>query len=187
MYITADCTENDLLATARMIMTRNGRAVFLRPARPDDAADLVWIQLQVAEEGIAAVDDRSDTLAERREMITGLREGDLYLVAECHRRVVGALVLRRMPAAFLQHHALLGIEMHRDFRGTGLGTALIQHAVEWARENDLEMLRLGVLDSNPRARALYERLGFCETGYIPDFVKRPDGTYVGETQMLLRL
>ena len=116
-----------------------------------------------------------------------LRDGDLYLVAEHHRRVVGAVLLRRSPAAFLQHHALLGIELHRDFRGTGLGTALIQHALTWGRDHGIEMVRLGVLDSNPRARALYERLGFRSTGYIPGFVKRPDGTYDGETQMSLRL
>ncbi len=187
MYITTDHEEDVHSVPAPMILTRNGRGIFLRPARISDAADLVMIQLQVLEDDIAVVGDQVDTVEERVELITSLTPGDLYLVAEHRRRVVGSVLLRRQPYAYLQHHALLGIELHRDFRGYGLGRALIQQAIQWGQQHGLEMIRLGVLDSNHRAKALYERLGFQCSGYIPNFVKHPDGRYSGETQMFLCL
>jgi ribosomal protein S18 acetylase RimI-like enzyme len=187
MYITTDHEEDVHSASAQMVLTRNGRGVFLRPARPADAADLVMIQLQVLEDDISVVGDEIDTVEERVELINSLRPGDLYLVAEHRKRVVGALLLRRQPRSYLQHHAILGVELHRDFRGYGVGTVLIQQALAWGRKHGLEMIRLGVLDSNVRAKALYERLGFQATGYIPNFVKHPDGRYIGETQMVLSL
>lgn len=187
MYITTDHEEDVHNASAQMILTRNGRGVFLRPARLSDAADLVMIQLQVLEDDVSVVGNQIDTVEQRVAFIGGLRPTDLYLVAEHRKRVVGALLLRRQPAAYLQHHALLGVELHRDFRGVGVGSAMIQWATAWGRNNGLEMIRLGVLDSNVRAKALYERLGFQPTGYIQNFVKHPNGSYIGETQMSLSL
>jgi hypothetical protein len=49
------------------------------------------------------------------------------------------------------------------------------------------MLALSVLDSNPRARQLYERLMFVTTGHTPSLVKRRDGSYENDTQMILSL
>lgn len=187
MYITTEHEEDVHNAASQMILTRNGRGVFLRPARPLDAADLVMIQLQVLEDDISVVGDEIDTVEERADLICSLRPGDLYLVAEHRKRVVGGVLLRRQPRSYLQHHAILGIELHRDFRGYGVGSALIQQAVAWGRQHGLEMIRLGVLDTNHRAKALYERLGFRTSGYIPNFVKHPNGDYIGETQMYLSL
>jgi RimJ/RimL family protein N-acetyltransferase len=165
----------------------DGRDIVFRAAHPEDAADLITIQQHAIDEGISNVDDVTPPTEERADMIRMLKPHDLYLVAECEGNVVGSVLLRRMPPSFLHHHALLGIELHRDFRGKRLGTALMFQAMEWGRANGIEMLRLGVLDSNPRAKALYERLGFQQTGYIPKFAKRRDGSYSGETQMVLRL
>lgn len=186
MYITTDHAD-DVHESECMVLTRNGRGVYLRRAHPSDAADLVMIQLQVQEDDIAGVDNDPDTVEERASLIRTMPDEDFYLVADYRKRVVGSVMLRRPTPAYLQHQAWLGIELHRDFRGYGVGSALIQHAVTWGRENGIELVRLGVLDTNPRARALYQRLGFQETGYVPDFVKHPDGYYIGETQMALRL
>ncbi len=179
--------EDVTFAVDQTVVLRDGRKVFLRLTRPTDAADLIVIQQQVVEEAISLVDDELDTAESRSEELTKMREGSLYLVAEHEGHVIGSLELHRPPPSFLQHHASFGIEIHRAFRGSGLGSALIRRAVEWGQHNGLEMIRLGVLDTNPRAKALYERLGFQQSGHIPNFVKRRDGTYVGDTQMYLML
>jgi ribosomal protein S18 acetylase RimI-like enzyme len=46
--------------------------------------------------------------------------------------------------------------------GRGVGSALIAHAEEWARQRGFAMLTLNVFIANRRARALYRRLGFQE-------------------------
>lgn len=45
-------------------------------------------------------------------------------------------------------------------RGRGAGTALLEAAVELARSEGLRAVRLSVVDTNPRAEALYRRRGF---------------------------
>ena len=47
-----------------------------------------------------------------------------------------------------------------DRRGRGIGTRLLNEAAARARLEGRQRLLLTVVDSNPRARALYERLGF---------------------------
>lgn len=46
------------------------------------------------------------------------------------------------------------------FRGKGVGTVLIQYLIERCRERRLRKCALDVAITNPRAQALYERLGF---------------------------
>jgi ribosomal protein S18 acetylase RimI-like enzyme len=49
-----------------------------------------------------------------------------------------------------------------DAGGRGVGTALIAHAEDWARQRGSAMLTLNVFAANRRARDLYARLGFQE-------------------------
>ena len=53
-----------------------------------------------------------------------------------------------------------GIAVSPDARGLGVGTALLSALKEKTEALGLSSLRLDVIDSNPRARALYEREGF---------------------------
>lgn len=51
-----------------------------------------------------------------------------------------------------------------ELRGLGIGTRLIEEAERRIRERGLAGAMLGVEDNNPRARALYERLGYRPVG-----------------------
>jgi len=53
-----------------------------------------------------------------------------------------------------------GICVARNQRGKGVGTALLQALYAEALVRGYGMIRLDVIDTNWRARALYERLGF---------------------------
>ena len=53
-----------------------------------------------------------------------------------------------------------GICVAAGARGQGVGTALIEALVQDVRTRDYAEMRLDVIDTNIRARALYERLGF---------------------------
>jgi ribosomal protein S18 acetylase RimI-like enzyme len=44
--------------------------------------------------------------------------------------------------------------------GQGVARALLDHAQAWAREHRCQLITLGVLPGNERARALYEAAGF---------------------------
>lgn len=61
-------------------------------------------------------------------------------------------------------HTLLmdGIFVEPAARGQGVGSALLRAIEDHSSEAGFRQVRLDVIDTNPRARALYERLGFEE-------------------------
>jgi len=46
--------------------------------------------------------------------------------------------------------------------GQGVGTALVERAEEWAKQEGFALLTLNVFGANEQARRLYRRLGFAE-------------------------
>jgi GNAT superfamily N-acetyltransferase len=49
-------------------------------------------------------------------------------------------------------------------RGRGVGDALVETVIAWARDKSAADVHLWVTETNARARALYERCGFTLTG-----------------------
>ena len=100
------------------------------------------------------------------------------LVAELDGRVVGMLTLYRQQADRRHHAGSLGMAVHDDYQGRGIGTALMAAAIELAdRWLGLHRLELQVYTDNQRAIRLYERFGFVIEGTLRDFALR-DGRYV---------
>lgn len=56
-----------------------------------------------------------------------------------------------------------GIFVAPEARGLGVGTALLNAVTDEAAKRGFDKIRLDVIDTNPRARALYEREGFVAT------------------------
>ncbi len=55
---------------------------------------------------------------------------------------------------------LYAFRVHRDLRGRGLGTRLLDGVLSRLAEAGYTEFTVGVEDDNPRARALYRRFGF---------------------------
>lgn len=73
----------------------------------------------------------------------------------------------RLAKLALLHHKAKGDELYIDgivvadeMRGRGVGSKLFEQVVEHAKKENLEYITLEVIDTNPKAKALYERLGF---------------------------
>ncbi len=58
------------------------------------------------------------------------------------------------------HVGTLGLGVHKDFRGQGLGRLLMERALKHARRVWLERVELDVYSSNTRALALYKSFEF---------------------------
>jgi RimJ/RimL family protein N-acetyltransferase len=63
-----------------------------------------------------------------------------------------------------------------------VGRALLSTLEEWAREQGVERIVLRVFDSNARARALYEKMGYSSEGVDRHAVKFPD-EYIDAVRM----
>ena len=70
------------------------------------------------------------------------------------------------------------LAVHGALPSCGIGTILIQAAEQRIHARGLHRAELGVEEHNPRARALYERLGYTAYGREPESWDKeaPDGT-----------
>lgn len=55
---------------------------------------------------------------------------------------------------------------HQAYRGQGIGKELLEAAFVKAKESGMSVIGLNVDLGNPRAKALYERMGFKKTGEV---------------------
>jgi putative acetyltransferase len=110
----------------------------------------------------------------------------LMTVAEVDSHAVGNCIVRReRPGSPLDHRGSLGISIRKQYRGKGIGTALLRETIERCR-GKFEILELTAFATNPGARALYKRFGFMDYGYMPRAIKRA-GIYIDEWFMYLKL
>lgn len=59
---------------------------------------------------------------------------------------------------------IVGVYLDPAFRGTGVIKNLLDAAIDWIRERDLDYARLYVHSENTRAQKAYEKAGFHPTG-----------------------
>jgi ribosomal protein S18 acetylase RimI-like enzyme len=109
-------------------------------------------------------------------VLRNIRKGFPQCVALLDGRVVGWCDILPLERPTLAHGGTLGIGVARDFRGRGIGTALLQETLERAKAAGLTRIELTVREDNLRAIALYEKLGFVREGLKRNAV-RLDGEY----------
>ena len=57
----------------------------------------------------------------------------------------------------------------KEFKGKGVAQLLMDHVLQYATENNYEVVWLGVWEHNRRATRFYEKCGFVKSGYMHDF------------------
>ena len=142
----------------------------VRPADPADAQGLKDLGDEVAAEpqGWLATNDGWRSASDERRYLRAIRRYPhaAVLVAEWDDgTLVGRLSVGRDPHPASAHVADVGLMVAFDARRQGVGTALLQAAVDWARETGIRKLELHVFPWNEAAIALYEAFGFEREGY----------------------
>jgi putative acetyltransferase len=109
------------------------------------------------------------------------------LVACVDDEVVGQLHVQTFPSRPRRRHAgQIGMAVRDDWQGQGVGTALMQAAVDLADKwLNLTRLELEVYIDNGPAIRLYEKFGFTIEGTLVQYAFR-EGQYV-DTYMMARL
>jgi RimJ/RimL family protein N-acetyltransferase len=144
----------------------------IRPAHPRDAGALVELAQDVAAEpeGWLISDGGWRTAADERRYLKAIRryrDAAVFVaeLTEDRDAIVGRMSLGRDPHPASRHVADLGLMVAADARRQGIGRALLEQAVAWAREVGVRKLELHVFPHNDAAIALYEGFGFEREGY----------------------
>jgi RimJ/RimL family protein N-acetyltransferase len=109
------------------------------------------------------------TDAAQSEWFAGLAGRSDYLIwgVRLAGRPVGAFGLKHVDSERAEYWGYLG---EKDLWGKGLGANLVIGGLAAAAERGLREVYLNVGEDNPRARRLYERLGFVEESRGGDLI-----------------
>jgi ribosomal protein S18 acetylase RimI-like enzyme len=128
----------------------------------------------VATESASPVDAFANTL--RSGYVAGAFAGE---------RLVAIAGFRALEREKTRHRGdIWGVYVAPDARGTGIGRRLMEHVLDYARTQVLQV-HLAVTASNAAAVALYEHLGFIRYGTEPRALK-VNGRYLDEHLMVLQ-
>jgi len=130
----------------------------VRPARAGDAPAMAELMAAVAAERDGIATEPPVDIGERTALFA--RSAGESVVAVGGGRIVGMLHVEVSRHGFGD----LGMLVDRGWRGRGVGSALVQAAIDWARGQGLHKLCLEVFAHNTAAIALYRKSGFAEEG-----------------------
>ncbi|MEV7914900.1 GNAT family N-acetyltransferase [Streptomyces griseus] len=134
----------------------------IRPVAPDDLAAVVAM---LADDPLGAQRESPDDLTPYREALQQLADdpNQHVVVAVREDRVVGTLQLTIVPGLSRRgatRSIIEGVRIHGDERRSGLGTQLIQWAVDESRRQNCQLVQLTSDVTREDAHRFYERLGF---------------------------
>lgn len=146
--------------------------LYMRPATPADLPEIVAMfaddELGSSRETPATwrrTSRRSSASPRTRASMSSSRSGTAYFVGVLQLSVIPGLSRQGATRSIIE-----AVRVHRSARGGGLGTALIEWAVEESRRLDCALVQLTSDVSRTDAHRFYERLGF--TGSHVGFKKQ---------------
>lgn len=115
-------------------------------------------------------------------------DNSILLLAEHDGQIVGNISINGSTRKIMSHTACIGIGLLKDWRSMGIGTALFDEAINWAKMNPIiEILWLETYSTNKNGLSLYQKFGFKETGRQARFIKQSRYEYTDNVTMTLNI
>ena len=150
------------------------------PAELDEAAFIELLRDAVdagASVGYLAPLANSDARAFWHAVRSELADGRVLLGAYVDGRLVGSVQLAPVPKPNGLHRAeVQKLLVLREFRGRGIGKALMAAVERKAKELGRWLLVLDTVPAQP-AEKLYERIGYRRAGVVPDYAEKSGGGF----------
>lgn len=159
------------------VRLQSATTVTLRPMVKEDADNLYAFFARVPREDRLSL---RDDVSKREVIDAWARELDydkvLPLVAEVGGNIVGDATLHRRKAGWTSHVGKVRVVIDRDHREKGLGTALLEELIAFAKTAGLELLVAEVMANQTGALAALKKLGFEKEVVLYNHVKDQQGT-----------
>jgi putative acetyltransferase len=143
--------------------------MIIRRAEPSDAEGLTRLGEAVGSEpeGWLVTSNGWRQVSDERRYLRAIRRypNAAVFVAEDEKQIVGRLSIARDQHPASRHVADLGLMVAMSHRRRGIGTGLLEAALDWARHSEVRKLELHVFPHNEAAIRLYEKFGFVQEGY----------------------
>ncbi|MDX2081645.1 MAG: GNAT family N-acetyltransferase [Terrimicrobiaceae bacterium] len=139
----------------------------VEPATLDDLAELADLLHDLFSQEEDFTPDRQKQLHGLRLILEQPSRGRIFVLRNSH-KIVGMINLLITLSTAEGGFVLLleDLIIHRDHRGQGYGSRLLQHAVEFARSKKFRRITL-LTDRPSESRRFYLKHGFVESGMVP--------------------
>jgi RimJ/RimL family protein N-acetyltransferase len=141
----------------------------VRAAAAGDARAMAELFAAVAEERTGIATEPPVDVEERTAQFTASIASSIVALADG--QIVGMIHTDVSRYGFGE----FGMLVDRAWRGRGVGSALVQATIDWARGQRLHKLCLEVFAHNAAAIALYRKCGFVEEGHRVRHYRRSSG------------
>lgn len=137
--------------------------MIIRPAQSSDLPQLISIK------GFNDKYRRWLDETHKHRFIEAAAEKAIYLVAEADEELVGHVFIKLYGSeAEPDYSNIEDLYVRDDMRNLGIGSLLLAETERLLKEKDYRAVGLSVNpELNPRAKALYERLGYKDVGRPP--------------------
>ena len=182
-----------MVYSAETLALRDGREITIRSVEPEDAARMLqYMKTMLGETPfLLRTPEEFDYTPEEEARILAGRKNDpcsLMLVAETEGEIIASAdVCPHGSKSRVQHRAELGISVRKDYWHQGIGSALMERLIPFAKQSGFEQIELTVESKNQRALRLYHKNGFVIYGTRPHGLKYPDGSYDNDYLMVRML
>lgn len=176
----------------KYIELKNQQSVLIRQAEIEDAENLlhcVKTYVPQSEYIPKLKQEMTLTIEQEEEWIRSFltSNNSLLLVAEYENLIIGNIDLTGNRRKIMEHTAVIGMGMLKEWRNSGLGTALLRETIHWAKHNPvLELIWLQVYTANTPGMSLYQKMGFQENGVIEGFFKQ-NNNYFDNLTMTMKV
>jgi RimJ/RimL family protein N-acetyltransferase len=152
---------------------KDGRNVILRTPRWRDLDDLLeLINSLVDEKAEIYITEKFTREAEAEwllRVLSRLEKDELFfLVAEVDKKVVASSDFRVQGGDEEHRVGAIGIVVRNGCRNLGIGTEIMKTLLEQAAFFGLRTVTVNVFATNKRAIHVYKKVGFVESGIIPE-------------------
>ncbi len=168
---------------------KDGRVCQIREIQVDDAADMVSYLKTVMEESDfmnSYPEEITMTTEEEEKMIKGFNKSDttLMLVVEMDGRIIASGTIIRLGKIKMHHRGNVALAVLKEFWNLGIGKKILLCLEGYAKDLLLSQIELDYYSGNKRARALYDKIGFMETGKTPNAIILKDGRIYDSVKMV---
>ncbi len=157
-------------------LLRDGTAIVFRPMTAADGEAVLAFARALPEDDLLFLREDITAPAVVADWLAEIAGGEAFTVlAEVGGIVVGYASLHTEPARWTRHVGEIRINVHSDYRGTGVGAALAGEIRHVAPALGVRKLSAQMTVDQSTARLVFERLGFHEQAVLAGWVTDREG------------
>ncbi|WP_459479684.1 GNAT family N-acetyltransferase [Clostridium saccharoperbutylacetonicum] len=176
------------LPILKEIQLKNGQILKLRKPVANDAEKMIEYLNTVGGESDNLLFGKGEfllTVEQEVEYINRINNdtNTFMIVGIINDSIVSVAQISSPSRKRISHNSELAISVRRDYWGVGIGSALMEELIQFAKKHSIiKNISLGVKASNSKAIRLYEKYGFVKVGVHKNYFY-VNGSYDDEILM----